>query len=240
MIIKAILLIIAFLLAAGPAVADRKRNAVRIQSGGAAGSEDDLVRLTRQYKATLETVLSFHEEELKRNEQLVELRTKLYDQGIISRKELEKAQQALIDEKVKVINVRNQIAEADHLVAELTALKELAKAPKSGYSVSNTLIRYTGTGGWILQQSSKVEGFFTQKFGRRLPVSAYGQSNVHNRMGYDHHNAMDVAVHPDSPEGQALMDYLRNEGIPFIAFRQAVPGASTGAHIHIGRPSSRF
>ena len=59
-------------------------------------------------------------------------------------------------------------------------------------------------------------------------------------MGFDHRHAIDVAVHPDSPEGQALIFYLRGEGIPFLAFRQAVPGSATGAHIHIGRPSHRL
>jgi hypothetical protein len=51
---------------------------------------------------------------------------------------------------------------------------------------------------------------------------------------------MDVAVHPDSAEGAALMSYLRSQGIPFIAFRQAVAGSATGAHIHIGYPSHRI
>ena len=48
---------------------------------------------------------------------------------------------------------------------------------------------------------------------------------------------MDVALHPDSNEGRSLLSYLRQGGIPFIAFRSAVPGAATGAHIHIGSPS---
>jgi hypothetical protein len=51
---------------------------------------------------------------------------------------------------------------------------------------------------------------------------------------------MDVALHPDSKEGQSLLNHLRQVGIPFIAFRNAVPGASTGAHIHIGKPSPRL
>jgi len=63
---------------------------------------------------------------------------------------------------------------------------------------------------------------------------------LHERMGLDHRDAMDVAVHPDSPEGRALMAYLRGNGIPFIAFWNRVSGAATGAHIHIGRPSLRM
>jgi hypothetical protein len=51
---------------------------------------------------------------------------------------------------------------------------------------------------------------------------------------------MDVAVHPDSIEGKALIAHLRTSGIPFIAFRGAVAGSSTGPHIHIGKPSGRL
>jgi hypothetical protein len=70
-------------------------------------------------------------------------------------------------------------------------------------------------------------------------VSALGQTAVHNRLGFDHRNAADVAVHPDSPEGRALLDHLRALGVPFLAFRGAVAGASTGAHVHVGAPSPR-
>jgi hypothetical protein len=59
-------------------------------------------------------------------------------------------------------------------------------------------------------------------------------------MGFDHREAVDVAVRPDSIEGRRLMTYLRNADIPFLAFRGRIPGASTGAHIHIGRPSPRL
>jgi hypothetical protein len=70
-------------------------------------------------------------------------------------------------------------------------------------------------------------------------VSAFGQTRLHDRLGFDHHDALDVAVHPDSAEGAALIAWLRASGISFIAFRGAVPGASTGAHVHVGEPSPR-
>ena len=50
-------------------------------------------------------------------------------------------------------------------------------------------------------------------------------------------NALDVAVHPDSPEGRALMEYLRAQGIPFISAWGPIPGSASGAHVHIGQPS---
>jgi hypothetical protein len=51
---------------------------------------------------------------------------------------------------------------------------------------------------------------------------------------------MDVAVHPDSAEGRALMAYLQSQGIPYTAFRAPLAGNATGAHIHIGSPSRRL
>jgi hypothetical protein len=63
---------------------------------------------------------------------------------------------------------------------------------------------------------------------------------LHNRWGLDHRNAMDVGISPDSVEGQALMEFLRANGIPFAAFRVAIPGSATGPHIHIGLPSHRY
>src|SRR5437764_663178 len=70
-------------------------------------------------------------------------------------------------------------------------------------------------------------------------VSAARQTPAHDRLGLDHRNAMDVAVHPDSPEGQALMTWLRAQGVSFLAFRGAITGEATGAHVHIGEPSPR-
>jgi len=51
---------------------------------------------------------------------------------------------------------------------------------------------------------------------------------------------LDIALHPDSIEGRAVMDYLRAAGIPFIASWGAVSGAASGAHIHVGQPSPRI
>jgi len=93
---------------------------------------------------------------------------------------------------------------------------------------------------WSLADSKKVENFFFTKFGRPLPTSAFGQSDIHNRWGLDHRQGMDVGLHPDSLEGIALVDFLRAEKIPFLVFRHAISGVATGPHIHIGRPSHRY
>jgi len=84
-----------------------------------------------------------------------------------------------------------------------------------------------------------IKGLFVSKFGSNLPVSAFGQTRLHSRFGFDHRNSVDVALNPDSAEGRALLARLRGFGFPFIAFRKAVPGVATGAHIHVGNPSPR-
>lgn len=102
------------------------------------------------------------------------------------------------------------------------------------------MIRYNGAANWGLSDAFKVQRFFQDTFKRPLPVAVFGQGAIHDRWRLDHHNAMDVSLYPDSPEGQALLGYLRANGIPFLAFRQAIPGTATGPHIHIGRPSHRY
>jgi hypothetical protein len=111
---------------------------------------------------------------------------------------------------------------------------------RGSYSANAVMIRYTGQTNWSVANLSAVQSFFLTKFGRTLPTSAVGQTATHNRLGFDHRHAVDVALHPDSAEGRALINYLQNAGITFLAFRAAVPGSATGAHIHIGRPSHRI
>jgi hypothetical protein len=118
---------------------------------------------------------------------------------------------------------RERVTRIDHPKPEGEAAATAAAAP----------------GKWSLAEASKVEKFFVTKFGRPLPVSAFGQSDLHTRWGWDHRNGMDVGLHPDSAEGRALVEFLRAESIPFLTFRGPVPGVATGPHIHIGNRSSR-
>jgi len=73
-----------------------------------------------------------------------------------------------------------------------------------------------------------------------LPVSADGETAVHQAMGFDHRNRVDVALFPDTAEGKWLRHYLEASSIPYYAFRSLVVGKATAAHIHIGPPSTRL
>jgi len=94
-------------------------------------------------------------------------------------------------------------------------------------------------GRWSLAEATRVKEFFLNKFNKPLPLSAFGQSDLHTRWGLDHRNGMDVNLHPDSEEGRALVAFLRAESIPYLVFRGPIPGVATGPHIHVGNRSPR-
>jgi hypothetical protein len=165
----------------------------------------------------------------------------LYSEGLIARIELEKAEAELTAAKARV----EEEEEETHLAAELKKAEETAKVKSfvkptlMPLSKTATVLRSTA-GSWSIAGLSAVQQFFSSTFGKPLPTSTIGQSATHNRMGWNHRNAVDVGLHPDSAEGRALIAYLQSQGIPFLAFRGAVPGVSTGPHIHIGSPSHRL
>ena len=212
-----------------------------------AKSRAEFLRLTKEYKESLEQLIALYEKEVKKAEERLAQLKELYAEGLISKRSLEEGEGKVTEAKTKIVEARQQMLAADARVAdtlvEAEAIEQMAKAPPlaPGKLVKNaSFIRYSGTGGWSLSAAWKVQNFFRQTFGRQLPVSAFGQSALHDRWGLDHRNAMDVGLNPDSAEGQALMAFLRNNGIPFSAFHHAIQGSATGPHIHIGTPSHRF
>ena len=220
--------------AAGPAAAP-----VSATQGAA-----EIVAALKDYRASLETLLLLRERELAGANKLREQRREFLERGIISRKEFEETEAAVARAEEKLDETRRAIAAADQTLAEATTARALAGLPPlgpGGYEQSADLVRYNGPAAWSLSADTpRLRQFFAARFGRPLPVSSYGQTPLHERMGLDHRDALDVAVHPDSPEGRTLMDYLRAAGIPFIASWGAVPGSASGAHIHVGQPSPRI
>ena len=98
---------------------------------------------------------------------------------------------------------------------------------------------FEGKGTLTEQEFIYVEEKFLEEQGKPLPVSARGMSLAHRTLGFDHRNRYDVALNPDQAEGRWLIRLLDRLRIPYIAFRSAVTGKSTGAHIHVGLPSPR-
>ncbi|HKS39444.1 MAG TPA: hypothetical protein VJX74_02445 [Blastocatellia bacterium] len=249
--LKIILLGLALLLASADCYAQKKKKPAGKSEAQAIkalkASKTDLVDATKELKASLEKELPFLEGDVKRATEELEKVKQLLPLGIVSERDVKGKEEALATAKSKLELKRKDIAsqetQIDNIIAEAKALDRVSRMPAlrmGGYQATSALIRFNGPAHWVLADAAKVQSFFISQFHRALPVSAFGQTATHNHLGFDHSNSMDVAVHPDSAEGQALMSYLRSAGIPFIAFRQAVPGSATGAHIHVGYPSHRI
>ena len=207
---------------------------------------EEFIKATKDYKTSLAKLLAIHERNVTRAEEKLVQAQKLYAEGLISKNQLVEAETAVAAAKDKVKETQNHMANADSQIAdtllEAQAEAQMAKTPLRNGSLLRTTsyIRFSGAGTWALSDAWKVQRFFLDSFKRQLPVGVFGQGAIHDRWRLDHRNAMDVSLHPDGPEGQLLMNYLRANGIPFLAFRAAIPGTATGPHIHIGRPSHRF
>jgi hypothetical protein len=121
--------------------------------------------------------------------------------------------------------------------AEENFINKLAHSPAEAAELAEG---YSGDGTFAYAAYAKVEMAFRERFGKPMPVSALGETAVHRAMGFDHRGRVDVALNPDQPEGVWLIEYLKQNRIPYFAFRGPVKGKATGAHIHIGPMSTRL
>ena len=208
---------------------------------------DEYIRLTNEYKASLGKLLPYHENEVKRAEEKLEQAKKLLAEGLIARTQVEENERALALAKEKINETNRQMANAEAQIAgvlvETAANEEIAKnlrLAKQGLIRTSSFTRFTGAGGWSIGEAWKIQRFFSDTFNKQLPIAVFGQGAIHDRWRLDHRNAMDIQLHPDGVEGRALLDFLQKNGIPYLAFRSAIPGTATGPHIHIGRPSHRY
>lgn len=202
----------------------------------------EVIERMKESRSSAEKLLAIHEEQKTKLTIEYQRRLEFYSQGLISRSELNQAERALAEAIVRVEEDKRWLMESDIAITEATLRDELLRLPalaRGAYSENGILVRFNGGAPWSLADAPKIEKFFLKTFGRALPITAFGQTATHDRLRFDHRNAIDVALHPDSNEGRSLLAYLRQVGIPFIAFRGAVPGSATGAHVHIGHPSVR-
>lgn len=141
--------------------------------------------------------------------------------------------------------------EYDLAISRARLCRELTEMARSEQELENALAqsaaeaaamarRFEGAASFTLAEFRRLEAAYETRFSRSLPVSALGDTAVHRALGFDHRDRVDVAVHPDQPEGVWLRQYLEINRIPYIAFRHAVRGKATGAHIHVGPASHRL
>lgn len=156
---------------------------------------------------------------------------KLVKEGVLPPTVLERPREDLahMDRQLELAQSRAKLIEELAEMAQREA--ELAEEALASFEGKTTL---TDT------EFLRIETAYFDQFSRPLPVSARGSTAVHRSLGFDHRERFDVALNPDQSEGRWLTRLLDRLQVPYIAFRRAVTGKATGAHIHVGLPSPRL
>jgi hypothetical protein len=180
---------------------------------------------------------------MRREKSMIEMQ-QLVQSGVISRAEAEasgadfsRAQTELHLAQTRV-NLIVQMTEALRIQKNIASLENEAESHPEW--AGKVYTKYDGSGIFTASDFQKVSLAYSAKFSKAMPVSADGETATHRALGFDHRGRVDVAVNPDQPEGVWLMGYLQKNRIPYFAFRMAVQGKATGAHIHIGPQSARL
>jgi len=174
-----------------------------------------------------------------RVEEKIETVRQLVDEGVLARNELRLLEEELAERR-RTLELARSRAEFIRQLAEMAQLEAALALTQEEEESRPLQERFDGNGYFSLAQFRKIDEAFQRQFGRALPVSAHGDTGFHRRLGLDHRGRVDVAVLPDSPEGVWLRQLLEREQIPYYAFRAAVRGRASAAHIHIGPPSPRL
>lgn len=169
-------------------------------------------------------------------------RLKLVEGGVLAQSEVKPVQDELEMRRHTLELAQNRGKLLNELLAMARAEQALEQARASELAaLQPVMIRYPGTAPFTIAHDLKTIGdAFSNQFHEPLPVSALGQTLIHQGLGFDHRGRVDVGLNPDATEGLWLRSYLERRHIPYIAFRAAVTGSATAPHIHIGPGSMRL
>ncbi|MFY9609649.1 MAG: hypothetical protein WAU45_13665, partial [Blastocatellia bacterium] len=92
-----------------------------------AGTRADLGTAGQAYKASLEKLSLFEEDECRRAAQDVKTRKQLLAEGLANQRDLAESERALNAAKAKLAGTRKQLREADAVIAEASSQGQLAK-----------------------------------------------------------------------------------------------------------------
>src|SRR5215471_9148077 len=122
----------------------------------------EVIRRTEAARENLAKLLAAYEQELRRRTEELGLRREYYARELISRVELEETERGVAQTRANIQQVRRWIAEDDILLTEALAEEEIARLSRSpgSYSVTNTLVRFSGTAPWSLADAGKIESYF--------------------------------------------------------------------------------
>jgi hypothetical protein len=164
----------------------------------------------------------------------------LVSNGVLSRSEVESANLDVMNAKIQL----DLATERASIVKDFAIQKQLAQAETDAEAHpewnGKLYSHYDGNGVFTRADFDRISVAFMAEFGRAIPVSADGQTEVHKALGFNHAGRIDVAINPDQREGIWLLHYLEQHHIPYYAFRTAIAHKATGAHIHLGPGSTRL
>ncbi|MBS1875090.1 MAG: hypothetical protein JSU00_17880 [Acidobacteria bacterium] len=166
---------------------------------------------------------------------------KLVAAGVIARADADALSEELESRRLTIDLARSRARLLEEL-AEMARREEQAAEQQAAEAarVMPAMERFDGERMFTASELKAVSVAFEKKFKKPLPISANGETSMHRALGFDHRGRVDVAVSPDQVEGVWLRTYLESNAIPYYAFRSAVPGKATGAHIHIGPGSTKL
>ena len=194
--------------------------------------EDLTESLAKQMLDSAQRLVSNQQEKVNKYRELVEQNVvgRLTLTPFIEELDIRRKSLALAESRVMFWNQLLEMARAEQ--ARQLEQEQLAAAQQLSDDESTAVL--------ALSRVRQLESEFERVFSRSLPVSARGDTTFHRTLGFNHTGRIDVALNPDSAEGQWLRKWLDRSGIPYLAFRGAVPGQASAAHIHVGPPSTRL
>jgi hypothetical protein len=215
-----------------------------------ADAEDEAILVRTLYGSSRIEDLTFEdsklmveaaERRLVRQQAVVDDRKKLVDEGILAPAEIESERQQVEMRRGTRDLAQNRARLLVQLADMAKAEQELERSRQADVSSpKGVMVRFDGNGLFSPDDLKTVAAEYEKRFHEALPISALGQTLMHQSLGFDHRNRVDVALNPDQREGVWLRAFLERLHIPYLAFREAMPGAATGAHIHIGPASTRL
>ena len=229
-----------------------KKQLSQAEAALSAAKDDALIAETLDAKVAVEDLTEEQSNEataaaarrLERQRERLAAQAQLVIEGVAPRTSLVPFEEE-IDQSRRLVDAMEQRARSlAEIVAMIRAEQEVLEHEPDQPSIADGAIaritKFVGENKFGSDEFKQVVLEFERKFDRKMPVSARGDTALHRSMGFDHRGRVDIAVAPDGLEGRWLMRYLEQQKIPFFAFRTAVRGQATAAHIHIGPPSTRF
>jgi hypothetical protein len=176
---------------------------------------------------------------LRRQKRSMQLQ-QLVSSGVMSRAEAEASIGDVTSAKIQL----DLATERARLVKDMALQRAIAQQEEDAEShpeFNGTLYtHYDGSGVFTRDDFNKISAAYMAAFGKTIPVSADGQTEVHKALGFNHAGRIDIALNPEQREGVWLIHYLEAHRIPYYAFRAAVAHKATGPHIHLGPSSTRL